>query len=168
MIETSNWYKTIVCDKEEEEETPGSSAKGSDEADRWSFCRWVNFFFYRILVVVIVALIASIVPNINILMTFTGSIFGTIVNILLPTLFYNRAYNRKEKNLKLERPQEDENEDLIKKKEKESKKDDDDNDPRLSIKICSYIVLAVGTIVAIVGLCYVIYTLNEGAEKDEA
>lgn len=124
VIESSNWYKTIVCDKEpvpEEGQENKNSEASEDEASNWTFCRWLNFFLYRTLIVVIIALIASLVPSINILMTFTGSIFGTIVNILLPTLFYNRAYNRSDKNKKLEKPSqgEDEKEALIEKKEKE-------------------------------------------------
>jgi hypothetical protein len=105
-------------------------------------------------------------------MTFTGAIFGTIVNILLPTLFYNRAYTNTSKNRALNRPSkdDDEKEELISKKSKKSKKKekDDDSDPRLLVKICSYIVLVVGIIIAIIGFAYVCYKLSTGAESDHA
>ena len=38
------------------------------------------------------------------MLTFAGAVLGTIVNIILPVLFYNRAYNGSQKNLKLEKP----------------------------------------------------------------
>jgi hypothetical protein len=38
------------------------------------------------------------------MLTFAGAVLGTIVNIILPVLFYNRAYNGSKKNLKLEKP----------------------------------------------------------------
>jgi len=39
------------------------------------------------------------IPNINILLTLSGAIFGTIVTIWIPVLFYNRAYSDSFKNL---------------------------------------------------------------------
>jgi len=38
------------------------------------------------------------------MLTFAGAVLGTLVNIILPVMFYNRAYNGSDKNLKLERP----------------------------------------------------------------
>jgi regulatory protein YycI of two-component signal transduction system YycFG len=40
------------------------------------------------------------------LITFGGAVLGTIVNILLPVLFYNRAYNGSKKNRSLEKKEE--------------------------------------------------------------
>jgi len=37
-------------------------------------------------------------------LTFGGAVTGTIVNIILPVMFYNKAYNSSDKNLKLEKP----------------------------------------------------------------
>lgn len=68
-----------------------------------SFCGYVVFFLFRTLVVVIVVFFAFLIPNISILITFAGAVLGTIVNILLPVLFYNRAYNNSPKNRELER-----------------------------------------------------------------
>ena len=42
--------------------------------------------------------LAFIIPNINILLTIAGALLGTIVNIVLPVLFYNRAYGFSSKN----------------------------------------------------------------------
>jgi hypothetical protein len=42
-----------------------------------------------------------LIPNIGLLITFTGAILGTIINIWLPVIFYNRAYNGSPKNLEL-------------------------------------------------------------------
>ena len=38
------------------------------------------------------------------MLTFAGAVLGTIVNIILPVMFYNRAYNGSQKNLRLEKP----------------------------------------------------------------
>lgn len=67
-----------------------------------TFCGYVVFFLFRTLVVVIVIFFAFLIPNISILITFAGAVLGTIVNILLPVLFYNRAYNNSSKNRALE------------------------------------------------------------------
>jgi len=67
-----------------------------------SFCGYVVFFLFRTLIVVIVCFFAFLIPNISILITFGGAVLGTIVNIILPVLFYNRAYSASNKNRKLE------------------------------------------------------------------
>jgi len=67
-----------------------------------SFCGYVVFFLFRTLIVVIVCFFAFLIPNISILITFGGAVLGTIVNIILPVLFYNRAYSGSSKNRKLE------------------------------------------------------------------
>jgi hypothetical protein len=50
--------------------------------------------------------ISFTIPNINILLTIAGSVLGTIMTIVLPILFYNRAYSNieKDKSLSLELP----------------------------------------------------------------
>jgi len=47
------------------------------------------------------ALVAFYIPNLNILITFIGSVLGTLVNIMLPVLFYNKAYENTDRNNKL-------------------------------------------------------------------
>lgn len=60
------------------------------------------YFGFRTLFVVVLAVFAFIVPNINILLVVGGSILGTTLNIILPVLFYNRAYTYTSKNKALE------------------------------------------------------------------
>ena len=38
------------------------------------------------------------------MLTFAGAVLGTLVNVILPVMFYNRAYNSSDKNLRLEKP----------------------------------------------------------------
>ena len=112
----------------------------------------------------IIVCTAFIIPNINILITFTGAVLGTIVNIVLPVLFYNRAYTASEKNKNLQKKKGEGNEDeekqlLDKKKDKKgkaNKEEEEDKDPRFAIKCCNWFVLACGVIIGIVGLAYVI------------
>lgn len=63
-----------------------------------TFCGFVVYFLFRTLVVAIIIGLAFLIPNLSILITFCGAVLGTIVNILLPVLFYNRAYNNSDKN----------------------------------------------------------------------
>lgn len=57
---------------------------------------------FRTLIVAFLCVVAFSIPNINILLTIGGALLGTIVNILLPVLFYNRAYAYSAKNRMLE------------------------------------------------------------------
>ena len=50
--------------------------------------------------VILISLLASfVVPNINILLQLSGAIMATIVSIVIPVTFYNRAYNDDQKNI---------------------------------------------------------------------
>ena len=46
--------------------------------------------------------------------------------------------------------------------------DENNSDPRLNLKITSWIVAALGTIVGIIGLIYIIMELKDGAKQDSA
>jgi uncharacterized membrane protein YqaE (UPF0057 family) len=63
----------------------------------------MKFASIRVLIVGSLIFLAFLVPNISILLTFGGAVLGTIVNILLPVLFYNRAFNFSYKNRSLEK-----------------------------------------------------------------
>jgi hypothetical protein len=57
-------------------------------------------------------------PSIHLILTFAGAILGTIISILIPVLFYNRAYAFSEKNNKLEKyKNKEENEKLLSSKD---------------------------------------------------
>ena len=66
-----------------------------------SCCEIFKYIFWRTFIVLIVYFISLFVPNINILLTIGGSLLGVILSILIPVIFYNRAYANTEKNLKL-------------------------------------------------------------------
>jgi len=109
------------------------------------------------------------------MLTFAGAVLGTLVNVILPVMFYNRAYNGSDKNLKLEKPDgsnekndkkpllnengeaanEDEN------REAGAGENDEENfegeDKRWGIRCCNIIVVILGLFVGICGLAYVIY-----------
>merc|ERR1719263_1381206 len=124
-----------------------------EDDDSFTCMDWVKFLCVRVLIVAIVCLLAFLIPNINILLTICGSVLGTIVNILLPVLFYNRAYNTSEKNQNLEQPNDEEENMEQEKPEKKS---------RTGIKVCSYIVLTLGIIIGIVGLTYACMEMFSG------
>jgi len=82
--------------KPKEEENSDAVSKEHDESI--GFCKWLLFALLRILIIFSIAGLSFLIPNIHILLTLAGSILGTIVNIYLPVIFYNRAYNFSEKN----------------------------------------------------------------------
>jgi len=82
--------------KPKEDENSDTVSKENDESI--GFCKWLLFALLRILIIFSIAGLSFLIPNIHILLTLAGSILGTIVNIYLPVIFYNRAYNFSEKN----------------------------------------------------------------------
>jgi len=82
--------------KPKEDENSDTVSKEDDESI--GFCKWLLFALLRILIIFSIAGLSFLIPNIHILLTLAGSILGTIVNIYLPVIFYNRAYNFSEKN----------------------------------------------------------------------
>lgn len=118
------------------------------------------YFGFRTLIVATICGVAFLIPNINILLTFGGAILGTIVNILLPVLFFNRAYSWTPKNRALENDMEriDAKREI---KEEES-------DPRLWTKVFSWIILFFGIVIGLVGLVYVIMELSSGNAKHDS
>ena len=130
-----------------------ATAQELDEDDEnWNCCRWTKYLFFRFLIVVIVFTISLCIPNLNILLTISGALMGTLVNIWLPVFFYTRAYNGSDKNLKLEKPGEDGESDL----------NPQAGEGRYCVKVFAWIILVVGTIFGLWGLGYVIYELSEG------
>jgi len=115
------------------------------------------------------------------MLTFAGAVLGTIVNIILPVLFYNRAYNGSEKNLKLEGPNgsadkkpllnengdaadEGENREAGAGEENEGG-DEELEDKRWGIRCCNVVIVILGVFVGVCGLAYVIYELASGEAK---
>lgn len=92
-------------------------------------------------------LLSCLIPNISILITFSGALLGTIFNIWLPVLFYNRAYNSSEKNEALNTPQHD--------------PDSENSSGRKWIKTLSWITFVVGTIIGIYSFIYVIIVFKD-------
>jgi len=52
-----------------------------------------KLLFFRSLVVILVIISSFLIPNLNIMMSLVGTIFGTIITLVFPILFYNRAYS---------------------------------------------------------------------------
>ena len=113
--------------------------------------------------------LSMLIPNIHLLLIFGGAILGTITNIYIPVLFYNRAYSFSDKNQKLEKAKkEDDGEPLIEGQQQEQV-ETPKSDKRFGIKVGNIIVLILGTIFGIWGLVYIILEMKNGsAKKDEA
>ena len=57
------------------------------------------YFGFRLAVVLSSYVCSFIIPNIHSLLVIGGSVLGSLVTIVMPVMFYNRAYSDKEKNL---------------------------------------------------------------------
>lgn len=117
IMESSKWYSKVfygkkedkpmgeneknMDDGEDEKANDGGESITSDDRGSLSCGMWFLFALLRIVIIFTIAGLSFLIPNIHILLTLAGSILGTIVNIYLPVLFYNRAYNYSEKNQKL-------------------------------------------------------------------
>lgn len=53
---------------------------------------YVRHFGVRTFIVALVCLFAFFIPDLHLLITLVGAVFGTIISVVLPVLFYNRAY----------------------------------------------------------------------------
>lgn len=130
-----------------------------------SYVEWVKFFSVRTLIILTIWLVSSTIPNISILITFLGALQGTILNVWIPVLFYNRAYNSSYKNIALKKMSEIQRETL----EKSgaiilSDPKDPDSEPidgRRWIKIFSWVMFVCGTIVGVYSFVYVIVVFAE-------
>lgn len=125
IMESSNWYSNLIYTKREKKEdkmeeekmmepdqaaanlsadfdtVPKEEENESDQSDTSISCgKWFLFALFRILIMYTVAGLSFLIPNIHILLTLAGSVLGTLVNIVLPVVFYNRAYNWSDKNKK--------------------------------------------------------------------
>lgn len=39
--------------------------------------------------------VTFLIPNISILITFTGAVLGILVRVVIPVIFYNKAYKNR-------------------------------------------------------------------------
>lgn len=111
---------------------------------------------------IIISASAYIIPNVNILIVTGGSIFGTTLNIILPVLFYNRAYTFTPKNKALEGADKDESINIDEKPQDGEGVEEQSSDPRCCVKTLSWIAFTVGIIFGIFGLVFVIMDLTSG------
>lgn len=111
--------------------------------------RWAKFLLVRALVVLLVTGTSFVVPSLNAMLTLGGSVMGTLMTIVVPVLFYNRAYSGEKKHLDLQRssPSKKEEEDL------EEGLDDDSEpaDTRKIIRRVNLLVLVFGCSLGAVG-----------------
>jgi amino acid permease len=173
ILERGEWYKEtfyqvppskIKRDKaepEEEEnlEAPQSLHAGSVrtyvEDDSLTTCGLFSFAILRIGIIMVLMGLSMLIPNIHLLMIFGGSILGTITNIYVPVIFYNRAYTFTSKNQKLEKAKKDDDMEPMMMKEEgqeDPEPEAEASDRRFGIKIGNIIVVIAGTIFGIWGL----------------
>jgi hypothetical protein len=145
-----------------------SSSKSYVEDDTLSTCGIFSYALLRISIIFTLMALSMLIPNIHLLMIFGGSILGTITNIYIPVIFYNRAYSYTEKNQKLEKARKDGDEEPLMGMEPDEETPPLE-DKRWGIKLGNIFVVVLGTIFGIWGLVYIILEMKDGkAKADEA
>lgn len=109
VMESSSWYKNIL----DPQPAPAAEAAPEFENDYSSQPQRRNrhlelettmqrivYVFFRLVIVALVVLISFTFPNLNLVLTLGGSILGTIMTIIIPISFYNRAYSNDFKHQK--------------------------------------------------------------------
>ena len=66
-----------------------------------------TYYFMRAGIVYLIFITSFVIPNINVMLILGGSVLGTIVTIVIPILFYNRAYSGDLKHLSLDKSDEE-------------------------------------------------------------
>ena len=110
IIERSDWYTRILEPEQQEDD----QIEFEQEIDApvylnravvkpHSTMQMIVFVVIRLVVVAVVVLTSFVFPNLNLVLTLGGSILGTIMTIVLPVTFYNRAYSMTEKNQKYDK-----------------------------------------------------------------
>jgi amino acid permease len=97
IIESAKWYR---FGQEEFNPNELSMQSHSDNSiylhthdAPFTWWMYIRHFTFRTLVVALACFFALLIPNVNLLLTLVGAILGTIISVMIPVLFYNRAYS---------------------------------------------------------------------------
>ena len=52
-----------------------------------------KFYFFRTFLVIAITLGSFVFPDLNLVLTIGGAILGTIMTLIIPVMFYNRAFS---------------------------------------------------------------------------
>ena len=154
--------------KLEEGDLPHLDAGAEDPDDPllYSIDRPIRYFKYvvcRVGAVSLLVFVSFYLPSINMVLALGGSICGTFYTVIIPVVFYNRAFSDSPKNLKLDKKNkefvsEDQNALLDKSGEQDiiaeqfsNVKESEPTDQRSGLKKLNYVMLFVGTLVGAIG-----------------
>lgn len=90
IIENCQCYKRGCCCRRQRNDDDIESEV--DEED-WTCAKYFKFMVVRLLIPIIIFFISTLVPNVNIMLIISGALCGTLVTIVIPVLFYYRAFN---------------------------------------------------------------------------
>lgn len=68
-----------------------------------SSTEWFKYLTLRTSLCLMITLGSFMFPNINIMLAIGGSILGTLMTIVMPVMFYNRAFSNDPKHLKFDK-----------------------------------------------------------------
>ena len=128
VIESSTWYAAFAAEPDlEDQETDTEPSEGTTTTP-------FNFYLVRTIIVAIIVLGSFAMPNLNLTLSLGGAFIGFFITILMPVMFYNKAYQPE--NVQ-------ESVSLIKAYQQ---------DPRGRIKLANLIILLLASLVSLLGL----------------
>ena len=111
-----------------------------------------KFVFFRMLVVAATIWISLCLPNVHAVLALTGSVAGTLIAVVVPIMFYNKAYSG---SFKGEIEEGEEGEDQENEEDKAA-----GVDSRKWLKRLNWVVLFVGVVIGVQGLVATIAELH--------
>ena len=100
VMENSVWYRFGQEDQVDQSLSQHSEhsvyLNNHDAPFKWWM--YIRHFTFRTLTVALICISAFLIPNLNVLLTLVGAILGTIISVIIPVAFYNRAYDYSEKS----------------------------------------------------------------------
>lgn len=117
--------------------------------------RYFKHGFFRTVFTLKVCVLSFAFPNLNVVLTIGGAVLGTIVSVILPVMFYNRAYSHPEldraNRAYSDREQDAEGTALLKDGEQDKRPIPAPVDSRQTVKYVNYAVLALGSAIGTLG-----------------
>ena len=99
VIERSHKFQKFL----EPHNSEDSDENANAEYEINSPFRMMKYLCMRSSIVALTTLGSFVFPNLNVMLALGGSVIGTCMTIIMPVMFYNRAYSQEPKHLKMDK-----------------------------------------------------------------
>lgn len=153
IIEKCKCYKYGCCCRSQRNQGDAEEEAEAKDDEDWTCAQYFKFMIVRLLIPLIIFFISTLVPNVNVMLIISGALCGTLVTIVVPVLFYYRAFNQSDKNVALEM--------------EANQRENGENPPhksRRGLLIANWFLLVVCCALGIYGIVHVILTFGDAKE----